>query len=137
MKRELLTAVVQARRRKEAVVLVRGLTSGRQFIVTSKELAGDVDGIAPELRDAARAALDLEGARSFATDDERFLLQTLVAPPRIVIIGAVHIAQALIPMASRAGYDIYLIDPRTAFANAERFPDISIDNRWPAPIVSI
>ena len=80
MKRELLTAVVQARRRKEAVVLVRGLTSGRQFIVTSKELAGDVDGIAPELRDAARAALDLEGARSFATDDERFLLQTLVAP---------------------------------------------------------
>ncbi len=50
----------------------------------------------------------------------------------MVIIGAVHIAQALIPMASRAGYDVRLIDPRTAFANAARFPGIEIDNRWPS-----
>ena len=62
---------------------------------------------------------------------ERYLIQTLAAPPRIVIIGAVHIAQALIPMAMRTGFDIHLIDPRTAFANPERFPEIEVDNRWP------
>ena len=131
MKRGLLDNLVKARRHKQPVVLVRGLNSGRQFIVTPQEFAGDVEDIDPTLRDAARAALDLEGARALESNAERFLLQTLGAPPRIVIIGAVHIAQALIPMASRAGYDICLIDPRTAFANPERFPEIEIDNRWP------
>jgi xanthine dehydrogenase accessory factor len=47
------------------------------------------------------------------------------------IIGAVHIAQALIPMASQVGYEVFLIDPRTAFASPERFPGTHIDNRWP------
>ncbi len=131
MRRELLTELVAARRQKEPVVLVRGLTSGRQFIVTRRKTAGDDDDIEPTLRDAARASLDLEGARTIETDAERYLLQTLVAPPRMVIVGAVHIAQALIPMAGRAGYDVYLIDPRTAFANSSRFPEIEIDNRWP------
>ena len=136
MKRELLNAVVQARHRKQPLVLARGLTSGRQFIVTREGFSGDVDDIEPALRDTARAALDMEGASTFETDADRFLLQSLVAAPRMVIIGAVHIAQALIPMASRAGYDICLIDPRTAFANAERFPDIEIDNRWPDEVMA-
>ena len=131
MKRELLSEVVDARRRKQPVVLARGLCSGRQFIATREGFSGEFRDVGPAIRDAARAALDLEGARTFETDQDRFLLQTLAAQPRLVVIGAVHIAQALIPMASRTGYDIYLIDPRTAFANAERFPDIQIDNRWP------
>lgn len=132
MRRELLAELVEARRRKEPVVLVRGLASGRQFIVMPKGSSGDVEDIEPTLRDAARAALDLEGARAIETDAESYLLQTLVAPPRMVVVGAVHIAQALIPMASRAGYDVRLVDPRTAFANSSRFPGIEIDNRWPS-----
>lgn len=131
MKRDLLTALVAARRRDEAAVLVRGLRSDRQFTVTARGSFGDTDTVDPAVRDAARAALDLDGARTLETEDDRYLLQTLAAPPRIIIIGAVHIAQALIPMAQRAGYRICLIDPRTAFANPERFPDIEVDNRWP------
>ena len=49
----------------------------------------------------------------------------------MIIVGAVHIAQSLIPMAMHVGYDIILIDPRTGFANPERFPNVDIDNRWP------
>ena len=135
MKRDLLDALVTHRRNGEAVVLVRGLTSGRQFIVTARDTHGDADDLDPALRDAARAAIDKEGARSIDSDGERYLLQTLVAPPRIVVVGAVHIAQALIPMAQRAGYEVYLVDPRTAFANAERFPGIEIDNRWPHEVM--
>jgi xanthine dehydrogenase accessory factor len=132
VKRKLLDTLVLRRRNKEPVVLVRGLESGRQFLATRQGFEGDIDDIEPALRDAARAALDKEGARSVQSDGERFLLQTLAASPRIVVIGAVHIAQTLIPMAQSAGYDVYLIDPRTAFANADRFPGVEIDNRWPS-----
>jgi len=128
---DLLAALVAARQRNEPVVLVRNLATGSEFMVTPREFFGATETIDPTLRDAARAALDVDGARMIEAAGQQFFVQTLVAPPRIVIIGAVHIAQALIPMAARAGYDIYLIDPRTAFANAERFPDIDVDNRWP------
>ncbi len=131
MKRDLLVALVEARRRSEPVVLVRNLAEGSQFLVTPRDFIGDADGVAPEIRDAARAALDADGARTVEADRRPYFIQTLAAAPRIVIVGAVHIAQALIPMAMRAGYDVSLIDPRTAFANAERFPGIDVDNRWP------
>jgi xanthine dehydrogenase accessory factor len=131
VKRDLLAVLVAARRSNEPVVLVRGLDSGSQFMITPRESFGDIDAVDATVRDAARAALDFDGARTLESTRERFLLQTLAAAPRIVIIGAVHIAQALIPMAALAGYDIYLIDPRTAFANPERFPGIEVDNRWP------
>lgn len=131
MKRDLLAGLVAARQADEPVVLVRGLNTGKQFMVTARELRGDFDSIDPTLRDAARAALDKDGAKTVETEEDTYLLQTLAASPGIVIIGAVHIAQALIPMAKTAGYDIRLIDPRTAFANPERFPGIELDNRWP------
>ena len=131
MKRELLAELVGARQSDEPVVLVRGLTTDSQFIVTPRQFLGDIDTVDPTLRDAARAALDADGAKTVEAAGERFLIQTLAAAPRIVIVGAVHIAQSLIPMATRAGYDICLIDPREAFANPERFPDIDVDNRWP------
>ena len=52
-------------------------------------------------------------------------------PLRMLIVGAVHIAQALVPMAKLAGYDPVLIDPRDAFASAGRFPDTVIRHDWP------
>ena len=131
MKLDLLAALVAARQKNKPVVLVRGLNTGNQFMVTPEKTYGDADIMDPTLRDAARSALDNDGAHTVETKEDTYLLQTLAAAPRIIIIGAVHIAQTLIPMARRAGYDIYLIDPRTAFANPERFPGIEVDNRWP------
>jgi len=136
VKRELLQALDAARQRNEPAVLVRGLNSGKQCMVSLRDSCGDLDEIDPAVRDAARAALDLDGAHTIEAAGDRFLLQTLAARARIVIVGAVHIAQALIPMAARAGYDNLLIDPRTAFANADRFPGIAIDNRWPHEVMA-
>jgi xanthine dehydrogenase accessory factor len=86
--------------------------------------------------DAARAALDADGARTIDAAGERYLIQTLAAAARMLIVGAVHIAQSLVPMAMHVGYEIFLIDPRTAFANPERFPNVKIDNRWPHEAMS-
>lgn len=131
MKRELLAALVAARRKKQAVVLVRGLVTGKQCLVTGQECLGDAADIDAAVIDAARAALTADGARVIEASGERYLVQTEANPVRMFIVGAVHIAQALIPMARQLGYEIFLIDPRTAFASPARFPDIHIDNRWP------
>jgi len=131
VKRELLAALVAARRDNQAAVLVRGLTTGKQCLVTRQQCLGDVDDIDASVIDAARAALIADGARIIEASGERYLVQTEATPVRMFVVGAVHIAQALIPMARQLGYDIFLIDPRTAFASPQRFPDIHIDNRWP------
>ena len=136
MRRELLGALVAARQKKQPAVLVRGLTNGKQCVVTRQDSLGDIDDIDSGVVDAARKALDADGTRTIEADGERYLVQTLASKPRMLIVGAVHIAQSLIPMAEQIGYEIVVIDPRTAFANPERFPDIHIDNRWPAEAMS-
>ena len=63
--------------------------------------------------------------------DTRTFLTVQVPPAQMVVIGAVHITQALIPLARSLGYEPVVIDPRTAFATADRFPDVSIHAEWP------
>ena len=136
MKRELLGALVAARQKKQPAVLVRGLTTGKHCVLTRQQSLGDIDDIDPVVVAAARAALDSDGARTIEAAGERYLVQTLASAARMLIVGAVHIAQSLIPMAMRVGYEIIVIDPRTAFANPERFPDILLDKRWPHEAMS-
>ncbi len=136
MKRELLGALLAARQKKEPAVLVRGLTNGKHCVLTRQESLGDIDDIDPVVVDAARAALDSDGARTIEAAGERYLVQSLANATRMIIVGAVHIAQSLIPMAMQVGYEVVLIDPRTGFANPKRFPDIDIDNRWPHEAMS-
>jgi xanthine dehydrogenase accessory factor len=61
----------------------------------------------------------------------RVFLTVYVPPPRMVVIGAVHISQALAPIARMLGYDVTIVDPRTAFATPERFPDVPLIAEWP------
>ena len=65
------------------------------------------------------------------TPDGKVFLTVYVPPPRIVITGAVHISQALAPMAKLLGYDVTIVDPRTAFATQDRFPDVNVIAQWP------
>ena len=65
--------------------------------------------------------------------ERQFFLDIVPRTPRLIIVGAVHIAEFLVPMATLAGFDITLVDPRSAFATPERFPTVSaIVTRWPA-----
>ncbi|WP_179379422.1 XdhC family protein [Jannaschia marina] len=109
---DLLEDLVARRARGEAVGQVKQLGDGRAFLV---------DEVAERLRD------DRSG---FEADEETFV--TLHAPPlRLAVVGGVHIAQALVPMARIAGYDVTVIDPREAFASADRFPDTALVHDWP------
>lgn len=81
---------------------------------------------------------DLATGRSVAGEQagESQFVQTYDPPLKLAVIGAVHISQALLPMATQLGYQALIIDPRTAFATPERFPAAHIDTRWPDEVLS-
>lgn len=111
--------------RRAALVLI-DLDNGRDRLVGPKE---PVDGA---LGDAISAAFRCGKSASIEADGRRYFLNVHVPAARLVIIGAVHISQALAPMAAMAGFDVRVIDPRSAFATAERFAGVDLVADWPA-----
>ena len=125
MKRALLDQLLAARGQRRAVALITHLESGAQRIVARAGAAADP--LAAILDEAFR--FDQSGVH-----DGHFV--AIQNPPlRLVIIGAVHIAQAVIPIAQQAGYDIIVIDPRGAFATGARFPGVTLQAEWPDEIL--
>ena len=123
MRRETLTALNDARRQGRAVVRAIDLASGDEKLI-DPHADGSVLGLAAA--DAARA--DTSGNAEI--DGRSWFLEVYTPPLDLVIVGAVHIAQPLSQMAALAGYGVRIIDPRTAFATAERFPGIALSHDW-------
>ena len=121
---ETLAGLRAAREGRRAVVLATRLPDGAQHLVPGPD--------APALlAEAAAAAMEADAARTVAVGGETWFLHPYAPPRRLVIVGAVHIAQALAPMAARMGYGVHVVDPRGAFATAERFPGVEVSQDWP------
>ena len=127
MKLEILKALNEARRERRAAIVVTDTVSGEERLVDGG--AVQKDPLAAEL------GKRLLSARSAMLEDGRTFLTVHVPPPRLIVIGAVHISQALAPMARLAGFDVTIVDPRTAFATAERFPDVELLAEWPEEVL--
>jgi xanthine dehydrogenase accessory factor len=125
MKLDLLRQLNAARRERRACVLATKLSDGSQRFVTPERAAADP--LAEEIETALRAGK----SGAVERDGEAYFLTVQVPPVRLVMIGAVHISQALSPIARIAGLDPIVIDPRTAFASPERFPDTEVLAQWP------
>jgi xanthine dehydrogenase accessory factor len=123
MRLDLLKALNAARAERRAAVLVTDLDGGEARLVMEATLGGD------PLEEPIRAAL--RTGRSGVVEGTRTFLTVQMPPARMVVIGAVHISQALVPMARMLGYDPVIVDPRTAFATPERFPDVTLLAEWP------
>ncbi len=91
---------------------------------------GDLS-LTPALMTSVAEARTADKSRRVDTADGPVFIQIFNPPLRLAIIGAVHIAQPLAPMASLAGYDVTVIDPRRAFASDERFPSVTVLTDWP------
>ena len=128
MKRSLLDAVLEARAEKRPFVLVTELGTGRQWIEDQGEPASAID---VRVRDAARNALRRDRSEVVEAAGVTYFLHVMSPPLRLFVVGAVHIAQALAPMASLLGYAVTVIDPRRAFVTTERFPDVTVVTEWP------
>ena len=128
MKRSVLHAVLEARARKRPLVLVTELASGRQWAEVRGEPA---PGLGADVREAALAALARDRSAVVEITGARYFLHAMNPPLRLFVVGAVHIAQALVPMASLLGYAVMVIDPRRAFVTGERFPGVTVTTDWP------
>jgi xanthine dehydrogenase accessory factor len=118
------------RRARRAAILVTDLGDGRDRVVK------EGDAVAGALGEAIRKAFRSGNSVSVEADGRTFFLNVHVPRPRLVVIGAVHISQALAPMAKIAGYDIEIVDPRTAFATEGRFPDVTLHAEWPEDVLT-
>jgi xanthine dehydrogenase accessory factor len=121
---ETLAGLNAARAARRAAILVTDLAVG------SSRLIVEDDGYAADPLREELAARFRSGASGTIAGTSTFLTVQL-PPPRLVVIGAVHISQALAPMAKIAGFDLTIVDPRTAFATAERFPGVNLVAEWP------
>jgi xanthine dehydrogenase accessory factor len=125
MRLDLLKAMNAARAVRGACVLITRLDDGSQRFVAAERAAAD------PLAEALDAALRAGKSGTVEHDGVGYFLTVQVPPVRLVMIGAVHISQALAPIARIAGLDAVVIDPRTAFATPERFPDTPVLAQWP------
>lgn len=130
MKRRMLEAVNRALAAKRAAALVTDLTTGLQSLVHDDAVEGDF-GFEDELLAKVREAMRLDRSGTIDFYDVEYFIQVLNPPLRLILVGAVHIAQALAPMAALAGYDVTVVDPRRAFATDTRFPGIVLNGDWP------
>jgi xanthine dehydrogenase accessory factor len=117
---------VQARRQ---AVLSTWLATGEARLLHPMDPGDDAD---PALLAHAREAGLRDRSRTVDTNTGAVFLRVYNPPVRLVLVGAVHIAQALAPMARLAGLDVFIVDPRRAFATAERFPGVKVESDWPA-----
>jgi len=130
MKLTNLKALNEARAAGKSVLLFADVKSGTETLTINGEGTGDVE-MTPALREAAQQARNQDRGRLVEADGKRIFIQIFNPARRLIIVGAVHIAQPLVPMARLAGYTVTVVDPRGAWATPERFPDIEIDSRWP------
>lgn len=125
MKLEILQALNAERAARRPAVVITELGNGAQRLLKADQI--DADPLAAEvnklLRMGKSATIEAEGRKWF--------IHVHAPTAKMVIIGAVHISQVLAPLARTLGYDVTIVDPRTAFASAERFPDVPLIADWP------
>ncbi len=130
MKRAILDTLLQARRLGIACALVRNIKSGQQAFVSHDNIISDID-LGPDLKRAVLDAISQDESGRLPEPCDDIFVQVFNPPPRLIMVGAVHIAQALAPMAALAGYAVTVIDPRRAFATDQRFPGVTLLTEWP------
>lgn len=131
MDRILIDRLAAARKEHRPVVVATDLASGEKTWIEGGSAAGPVR-VDETVLAAADAAQRDDRSRTIETGDGRRLFLHVFNPPlRLLVVGAVHIAQSLAPIASVAGYAVTVIDPRGSFATSDRFPDVAMTDDWP------
>ncbi|MBV8456411.1 MAG: XdhC family protein [Acetobacteraceae bacterium] len=121
---DLLAALQAAQADKRPVVLATRLSGGEQRLLPDSAAPADLNG-------AAEQALARDESGTVSVGGADWFLHVHNPPLRLIVVGAVHIAQALVPFASGVGFAVTVVDPRRAFASDERFPDVTVRTDWP------
>lgn len=129
MKSETVAALQEARSKRRAVTLVTRLSDAAETLVFPDRAEG-VMADDEALLAAARRAMGIGRSETIELAGQKVFLNVYVPPARLIIVGAVHIAQSLAPMASMLDFDVTVVDPRRAFATDSRFPGVKVIQDW-------
>jgi xanthine dehydrogenase accessory factor len=125
VKIEILRELNAERAARRPVIVVTDTASGEQRLVKAKDIAAD------PLRAELSKQLRMGKSGNVEVGGKKLFLNVYAPTAKLVIVGAVHISQALAPLARALDYDVTIVDPRTAFASPERFPDVPLIAEWP------
>ena len=130
MRAEVFARLLSECAAKRSVAILTNLQSGEQSLLGPSDEMGGL-ALSATLREAALRAIEQDSSRTIETEEGPVFIHVHSPPLRLAVVGAVHIAQPLVAMATVAGYAVTLIDPRQAFASDERFPGVAIMREWP------
>ena len=130
MKAETVAALQDARTKRRAVVLATRLSDAAETLVYSDKADGALASD-PALLSAAHRAMEIGRSETVDLNGEKIFLNVYVPPARLIIVGAVHIAQSLAPMATMLDFDVTVVDPRGAWATTNRFPGVRVSTSRP------
>jgi len=130
MKQALLDKLISANEEKKPTVVVTDLATGAQTLWSDGRTDGEIN-ITSILEEGIERALRRDKGETLDDAGRRYFLQPFPPPKRMIVVGAVHIAQSLVPMAALSGYDLTIVDPRQAFATGARFPNVTLNHDWP------
>jgi xanthine dehydrogenase accessory factor len=130
VKLQTLAELNAERAARRPVIVVTDTANGEQRLVKAADFVAD------PLRADLTKQLRMGKSGTIEADGKKLFLNVYAPTARLVIIGAVHISQALAPMARIAGYPLEIIDPRTAFATPDRFPDVALHAEWPEDVLT-
>jgi xanthine dehydrogenase accessory factor len=129
MKAKTVAALKDARSKRVALTLATRLSDAAETLVYRDTAEGDLAGNAALLT-VARKAMEIGRSETVEIDGQKIFLNVYVPPARLIIVGAVHIAQSLAPMATMLDFDVTVVDPRGAWATANRFPGVKVIQDW-------
>ena len=129
MQAKTLVALQQARAKRRAVTLATRLSDAAEALIYRDAADGSLaaDGA---IVAAARRAMEVGKSETVDIGGHKIFLNVYVPPPRLIVVGAVHIAQSLAPMATMLEFDVTVVDPRGAWATAQRFPGVNVIQDW-------
>ncbi len=127
MKDETLSLILSEKNNRNTIIVATEINSGEQIIINEKN---DTD-INNKILIAAKNNIIQGKSEILEIESNKWFLNITLPPLRLITVGAVHIAQPLAEIATISGYEVIIIDPRAAFANNQRFPDIKTINEWP------
>ena len=126
MKKQLLKAIIDKKDKKIEFAIITNLENGESCIFEKDKL---IDKNFEKHKD--KISLHFNRKKNGIIENTNIFVENYIRPIKVIVVGAVHIAQYLINFAKNLNFEISIIDPRGYFASKQRFPSIKIINKWP------
>ena len=126
MKLQILKSIIEKKKNKSEFAIITNLTTGESEIFEkNKPLSKDMETYSNQINELFKLK------KNGIIENSEIFVETYVLPIKVIVVGAVHIAQYLVDFAKSLNFEISIIDPRGYFASEQRFPQMKIINKWP------